>query len=481
MADLKVELDSKPVSTATQANENAPQITVQSSKENLRITFPVVESSSTSSSATGRHTTPCKHNFELVILCGLPGSGKSTFTKKLQAAADKNDGGKQVIVLAQDELGKCGILDPLGGLFKTGGSKIIVVDRTNLTAKARKEIKSLCFDPPKSSILCIDFETPACVCQERVKQRLDHPILRFGSGASVVEAFVKAGIERPSEKEGMTVVRVSYDSDKPNAEADAKMAVRCDNIFNQYFGFAVQAVEDGSKMLARRILEPVASTGSTGNGDTEKRNVFALASEAIENVAIFLHNKVYQGAGGAGTDFVSFIAGSYLISPYLWNLMQQHSEEDHDSTVSTHTYDVHNYRVIVLYYGKRDMVPRVGKLAEKFVADGENTISEVLFIRVSDWMVKLSDGNLWSALVQYFAQCIQCPSEEDQFIAICADDEANARELVRSHLWSLLRDNVEAVDGDITSQDFWESLASRLAPSSSNPEVHRVLTKLFVH
>ncbi|CAD7957389.1 unnamed protein product [Amoebophrya sp. A120] len=149
----------------------------------------------------------------LVVLVGLPGSGKSSFVSRLRAGFLRCGYGPP-IVLSQDEIGREGVEGGIGAAWKSvanaakSSSKkndpaLLVVDRTNLLQRDRLQLLDLCFQPPKESVLCVYFPADAETCTERVQLRMDHPSIPFGRGRKVVESFIQRGIESPDMDDGL--------------------------------------------------------------------------------------------------------------------------------------------------------------------------------------------------------------------------------------------------------------------------------------
>ena len=68
---------------------------------------------------------------KLIVLVGLPGSGKSTFSKLIKTST------KQVSVINQDEMGRKHCQSIF--LRKIKKNDVTVLDRCNLSKKGRKE------------------------------------------------------------------------------------------------------------------------------------------------------------------------------------------------------------------------------------------------------------------------------------------------------------------------------------------------------
>jgi len=132
-----------------------------------------------------------------VMLVGLPGSGKSTFSEQLVKS------GRGWERLCQDEMeGRDALENSIGRIAKDA-KKRLVIDRTNVVRDDRKAFLSLAFDPKDS--VCVYFESSAAECEERVAKRTDHPQIKYGRGRGAVRSM-NASFEMPSCEEGFAEV-----------------------------------------------------------------------------------------------------------------------------------------------------------------------------------------------------------------------------------------------------------------------------------
>ena len=137
---------------------------------------------------------PSTINF--ILLCGFPGSGKSTFAEYLYRFHNFE-------ILSQDVIGCRTSFDAaLSAACKKHGSKL-VVDKCSVSREKRKEILNTAGGPVK--VLCIFFDYSADVCINRANKRLGHPVIRQGCGASAVKNFVNE-FEIPQLKEGFSTI-----------------------------------------------------------------------------------------------------------------------------------------------------------------------------------------------------------------------------------------------------------------------------------
>ncbi|KAJ3003079.1 hypothetical protein HKX48_001969, partial [Thoreauomyces humboldtii] len=131
-----------------------------------------------------------------IVLCGLPGSGKSSFARSL-ACSDPT-----IIVVSQDDLGsRSSYLNALSTASKSG--RRVVVDKCNPTSATRKEALAMAFDPEDA--LCVYFEYGKALCTQRADARTDHPTVKQGSAGRIVARFDKEMVV-PRIEEGFVCV-----------------------------------------------------------------------------------------------------------------------------------------------------------------------------------------------------------------------------------------------------------------------------------
>ncbi|KAJ3344716.1 hypothetical protein HDU91_000135 [Kappamyces sp. JEL0680] len=120
----------------------------------------------------------------LLVLCGLPGSGKTWFAERLQLT------GKNFVCVSQDESGsRDTCLSAVSAHSKRlGAAHRLVVDRCNPTRQDRNLWRQLAGNPPSA---CIYFDASADRCIERISRRFNHPTVRSNSGPSVVKSFAR--------------------------------------------------------------------------------------------------------------------------------------------------------------------------------------------------------------------------------------------------------------------------------------------------
>lgn len=126
---------------------------------------------------------------ELIIICGPPGSGKSSLSHTF---------GSKYIRINQDELGKDGHLNTFNNALQARHS--IIIDRMGFSKEQRNrylEPAKLAGYKTKIIVLHKSFDT----CFERMKLRKDHPTIKDEKTASKVLNFFFSKYERPTPDE----------------------------------------------------------------------------------------------------------------------------------------------------------------------------------------------------------------------------------------------------------------------------------------
>jgi len=149
-----------------------------------------------SSKGKGKNSSSSNGKKEMVppyvlILCGLPGSGKSTISNELEQFG--------WIRVNQDDLGT---VDECKKIMEKAlkHGKSVIVDRCNVHMKERKmwvtEGKKW-----TEKIEVFFLNTPVEVCKQRAKERTNHPNLDIDKADEVIEQFAK-GLHAPQKFEG---------------------------------------------------------------------------------------------------------------------------------------------------------------------------------------------------------------------------------------------------------------------------------------
>jgi len=133
----------------------------------------------------------------LVLLVGLPGSGKSTFANQLEKS------GRGWVRVCQDEMAGRGAVESALGRLAKDSTNHVILDRCNERSEDRKAFLELAFRPINA--VCVHFDMPAAECEERVAKRTDHPTIQFGGGRNAVRSKREA-FEAPRREEGFAEV-----------------------------------------------------------------------------------------------------------------------------------------------------------------------------------------------------------------------------------------------------------------------------------
>lgn len=167
----------------------------------------------------------------IILLCGLPGAGKTTWAKQ-QA--------KDFYIINQDELGSrdhCAqkALD----IIKIG--RDIIIDRTNIDKRQRSNWIKLAKHHGISEIECVEFKSDPEKCIKRIKNRQNHPTIPPNTSvdkiAQIVRKFNKA-YERPTHDEGFFKITViSVDNFPSSSEDDKSFISRYWTGFKSLFNF----------------------------------------------------------------------------------------------------------------------------------------------------------------------------------------------------------------------------------------------------
>ena len=132
----------------------------------------------------------------LVLLVGLPGSGKSTFTQAILTSQTRSP----FTAINQDELGtrkKCEALTRSA----LGRGESVIIDRTNISVQQRLTWTRLAKEFG-SAVDVVYFQVDQATCAKRCDTREDHPTVKRGQGKMVVNMMKKAHQPPNARKEG---------------------------------------------------------------------------------------------------------------------------------------------------------------------------------------------------------------------------------------------------------------------------------------
>jgi len=120
----------------------------------------------------------------VLLLMGFPGSGKTTFSKKLEKIMPW-----KYERVNQDDLGSRGAcLEHANRILKEG--KCPIIDRVHATFQNRKPFYKLAQEH-KYPVDCLVFEVPREVCVRRCKNRNNHPTLPPNQAERIIGFVVK--------------------------------------------------------------------------------------------------------------------------------------------------------------------------------------------------------------------------------------------------------------------------------------------------
>eukprot|EP01083_Nonionella_stella_P125120 378323_1 len=151
---------------------------------------------------------------EFVILCGVPGSGKTMFCRLIRSLNKQQHDHKMKIVnewrfANQDALGKKEKVELMVKKWLSAkmGAKIgLIIDRCNVTKKERKHWMEMTFHIKKT--VAVYFDIDHKLCKERIQKRQNHQTIQNRSQRSIDKLMNDfcLNLQLPTEKEGFQAV-----------------------------------------------------------------------------------------------------------------------------------------------------------------------------------------------------------------------------------------------------------------------------------
>jgi shikimate kinase len=133
-----------------------------------------------------------------IMLMGLPGSGKSTFSQRLSHALSRDS---PTVIANQDDLGRKQCIQAASSASRRTR---VILDRCNLLEAERKEWWNCMHTPPPGEVTLVYFSADADTCIQRVQQRTNHATIAHGKGALLVQQLSRR-MESPTEYEQKNV------------------------------------------------------------------------------------------------------------------------------------------------------------------------------------------------------------------------------------------------------------------------------------
>ena len=145
-------------------------------------------------------------NIDLVMLCGLPGSGKSYIAQRMIMRDER------WTIISQDESRSRDACEREIG--RPGKYSKTILDRCNPDRADRKYWLSLAHWAHKP--ICVFFDYDPELCVSRAQQRPDHPTLMPGQRVRTAVQAMQRQMERPTLNEGFTAVCIVRSFDAAN-------------------------------------------------------------------------------------------------------------------------------------------------------------------------------------------------------------------------------------------------------------------------
>lgn len=132
------------------------------------------------------------------ILCGLPGSGKSTYIEEFYPGAE---------IISQDELGsRTACMFEMQDALEHYDE--VVIDRTNINKKQRKTWIDIAKNY-EAMVVCVHLLESPDICLQRIHERKGHPTIKESMSIQkkqkIIEIF-QAEYEEPAMDEGFDYI-----------------------------------------------------------------------------------------------------------------------------------------------------------------------------------------------------------------------------------------------------------------------------------
>ncbi|KAG6817529.1 hypothetical protein H0H87_007497 [Tephrocybe sp. NHM501043] len=185
----------------------------------------------------------------VLILCGLVGSGKSTFATQLQQHYP------QFHRCNQDDLGDRRQVERLARDCLARGLSVCI-DRTNFDSAQRSYWIQIAHEFPGTSIWVIVFDTPYEVCAARLRTRTSHPTIKDAEQGLYVLSRFAADFEYPVAREGFDRIISLKPEDTPLVYSSSDIASILHKVHVSPGANLLESIPVGGLFLAA-ILAPV--------------------------------------------------------------------------------------------------------------------------------------------------------------------------------------------------------------------------------